>query len=150
MKSYRIFLREKDWSDSATRFDCQADDIGHAIEQAEDAYPGGEVLSVNRTCGNYEIEGAILCGPDPEDYEIRPDFGRGSLWLSAANVSLRIRIGENELIIEAYPLGAEDVDAAAEMTVAFDDLRPSPEALACCREEAKTAHATYAPTAADY
>ena len=45
MKEYRVSLHE-DVSDKFTiLFDCWADDAEHAFEQAENAYPNGEILS---------------------------------------------------------------------------------------------------------
>ena len=44
---YRVSLQEKD-SDFEIAFDCLADDREHAIEQAEDAYPGCKILSCVR------------------------------------------------------------------------------------------------------
>ncbi len=50
--SYRVMLYE-DKGDTEIAFDCYAEDDDHAAEQAENAYPNGEVLSINPFCGNY-------------------------------------------------------------------------------------------------
>lgn len=44
--SYRVSLREEPDVDNEIHFECQAEDEGHAKEQAENAYPGCEVVSV--------------------------------------------------------------------------------------------------------
>lgn len=48
MKEYDVYLREHcdgEWLDEI-RFECSADDYGHAEEQALDAYPNCVILSI--------------------------------------------------------------------------------------------------------
>ncbi len=46
MKTYRVSLHEEPGDEFRLMFDCQADDPDHAEEQAENAYPGCDVLYV--------------------------------------------------------------------------------------------------------
>ncbi len=46
MKAYQVCLYEEPGDKFRLMFDCQADDPDHAEEQAENAYPGCEVLYV--------------------------------------------------------------------------------------------------------
>ena len=43
---YRVTLREEIGDDFLIVFDCLAEDDDHAAEQAENAYPQGEVFNV--------------------------------------------------------------------------------------------------------
>lgn len=45
LKPYRVTLHEEPGDKFQIVFDCQAEDADHAAEQAEDAYPGCEVLN---------------------------------------------------------------------------------------------------------
>ena len=45
MKEYRVSLHEDVGDKFIILFDCWADDAEHAFEQAENAYPNGEILS---------------------------------------------------------------------------------------------------------
>lgn len=42
---YRVTLREENGDKFQLVFDCMAEDSDHAAEQAENAYPGCEVLN---------------------------------------------------------------------------------------------------------
>jgi hypothetical protein len=44
LKSFRVSLHEEPGDKATLHFDCLADDSEHAIEQAENAYPGCEIL----------------------------------------------------------------------------------------------------------
>lgn len=41
---YRVMLHEEPGDLFQLQFDCMAEDADHAVEQAEDAYPGCEVV----------------------------------------------------------------------------------------------------------
>ena len=45
LNSWRVTLREEVGDAFTLVFDCQAEDADHAAEQAEDAYPGCEVIN---------------------------------------------------------------------------------------------------------
>lgn len=46
MRTYRVSLREQPGDLFTIHFDCSADDIDHAEEQALNAYPGCEIVLV--------------------------------------------------------------------------------------------------------
>jgi hypothetical protein len=51
--SYRVMLHEdKGDRDFQIAFDCYAEDDDHAAEQAQDAYPNGEILTTTPFMGN--------------------------------------------------------------------------------------------------
>ena len=43
---YRVMLHEEKGDKFQIAFDCQAEDDDHAAEQALDAYPNGEILTI--------------------------------------------------------------------------------------------------------
>lgn len=45
LTSYRVMLHEEKGDKFTIAFDCQAEDDDHAVEQAQDAYPGCEIVS---------------------------------------------------------------------------------------------------------
>lgn len=45
---FRVMLREEKGDKFQIAFDCSAEDADHAAEQAENAYPGGEIVSCNQ------------------------------------------------------------------------------------------------------
>ena len=46
MNPYRVTLREELGDDFLIVFDCMAEDDDHAEEQAENAYPQGEIFNI--------------------------------------------------------------------------------------------------------
>jgi 1,2-phenylacetyl-CoA epoxidase PaaB subunit len=52
LNSYRVMLHEDKGDKFQVAFDCYAEDDDHAAEQAQDAYPNGEVLTVTPFSGN--------------------------------------------------------------------------------------------------
>lgn len=50
--SYRAMLHEDKGDKSQIAFDCYAEDDGHAADQAQNAYPNGEVLTIAPFSGN--------------------------------------------------------------------------------------------------
>jgi hypothetical protein len=50
--SYRVMLHEDKGDKFQIAFDCFAEDDDHAAEQAEGAYPNGEVLTITPFVGN--------------------------------------------------------------------------------------------------
>jgi hypothetical protein len=42
---YRVMLHEEPGDKFQIAFDCMAEDADHAVEQAENAYPGCEIIS---------------------------------------------------------------------------------------------------------
>lgn len=148
MQSYRLFLRETSHAPDATRFDCDADDAIHAIEQAANAYPDCEVLSVTLTSATADLTGMVF-REDDNDYEVHPEVDEGAFWLSVANGSLLIRQRDGALMVEIYQRGREDDEPIAEVSAAFDQLRPSPEVFESLNESQVAAHKRFAPTADD-
>lgn len=147
MKSYRLFLRESSHSPDAIRFDCEADDVVHAIEQATNAYPDGEVVSLTMTDAPSTIVGHVL-RQDDTDFEIHPDVDEGSFWLSIANASLLISQRDGALGVVVFQRGREDDDGElARVRVDFDDLRP--DDLADLHPHQIAVHKRFAPTAED-
>jgi hypothetical protein len=52
--SYRVMLHEEKGDKFQIAFDCYAESDDHACEQAENAYPAGEVLTTTPFAGNEE------------------------------------------------------------------------------------------------
>lgn len=123
MKSYRIFLTEDPRLEDhpVIRFDCQADDIRHAIEQAESAYPEGGVVSAFEV-GDIGFRHGCLQAFSTDDYDFVPK--RGYAWLTMGNASIFLLRGPCGLHLEVYPLGQEDGEPVEMIDVAFRDLVP--------------------------
>lgn len=52
MDPYRVLLAEQFGEKATIYFDCMAEDTDHAVKQALNAYPGGEVRSTTQFSGN--------------------------------------------------------------------------------------------------
>ena len=50
--SYRVMLHEEKGDKFQIAFDCYAESDAHATDQAENAYPNGEVLTTTPFAGN--------------------------------------------------------------------------------------------------
>lgn len=148
MQSYRLFLRETSHSPDATRFDCDADDAIHAIEQAANAYPECDVLSVTLTSATAALTGMVFRESE-DDYEVHPEVDEGSFWLSVANGSLLVRQRDGALMVEIYRRGCEDEEPITEVSAGYDQLRPSDEVLEGLNEAQVAAHKRFAPTPED-
>lgn len=148
MQSYRLFLRETSHSPDATRFDCDADDAIHAIEQAANAYPECDVLSVTLTSATAALTGMVF-REDENDYEVHPEVYEGSFWLSVANGSLLVSQGDGALKVGIYMRGYEDEEPIASARAVYDHLRPDKEVLEGLNEAQVAAHKRFAPTADD-
>jgi hypothetical protein len=147
VNSYRLFLRESSHSPDAIRFDCEADDVVHAIEQATNAYPDGEVVSLTMTDAPSTIVGCVL-RENEADFEVHPDVDEGSFWLSIANASLLISQRDGALGVVVFQRGREDDDGElARVRIDFDDLRPDDAADLHPRSIA--AHKRFAPSTED-
>ena len=48
LKQYRVMVTEDKGDKFKLAFDCWAEDDDHAAEQAQDAYPHGEIISVTQ------------------------------------------------------------------------------------------------------
>jgi 1,2-phenylacetyl-CoA epoxidase PaaB subunit len=48
LKQYRVMVTEDKGDKFKLAFDCWAEDDDHAAEQAQDAYPNGEIISVTQ------------------------------------------------------------------------------------------------------
>lgn len=53
--SYRVMLHEDKGDKFQIVFDCYAEDDDHAAEQAQNAYPNGEILSTTPFVGNDDV-----------------------------------------------------------------------------------------------
>jgi hypothetical protein len=53
--SYRVMLQEDNGDKFQMAFDCYAEDDDHAAEQAQNAYPNGEILSTTPFTGNDDV-----------------------------------------------------------------------------------------------
>ncbi len=48
LKPFLVSLHEEKGDKFRIHFECYAEDLGHASDQAEDAYPAGEILTVTQ------------------------------------------------------------------------------------------------------
>lgn len=149
MKNYRLFVLEEPHMEESTRYDCQADDASHAIEQVMDAYPGCEVLSLTVVDDRPHIVGPVLRESEHDEYQINPVVDTHCFWLSLANASVWIKQKSEHLTIEVYPIGLEDNEEISSLTVSYEELRPSDEVLECLDDRQQAAHKRFAPTPDD-
>lgn len=55
LRSFRVMLHEEKGDKFQIAFDCYAEDAESAADQAENAYPNGEVLTITPDCGNDDV-----------------------------------------------------------------------------------------------
>jgi len=149
MKTYRLFVLEQPEMQVAIRFDCEADNAAHAVEQAENAYPGCEVLSLTVADDRPHLVGPILQETGYGDYEMNPALSTQDFWLSIANGSLWIKQKKDHMTIEVYPRGGEASDPLHSTDFEYKDLRPSESEMETFDDAQRAAHERFAPTSMD-
>lgn len=111
MQSYLVHLIEPSDTDpnasEATAFKAQADDITHAIEQAQNAYPGADIVSATRLDGRAAPR--LMCEGEAADYVLVPDAP--SAWVRIDNIAVYLRRTDEGVIVELFPSGGEDEEA---------------------------------------
>jgi hypothetical protein len=151
MKSYRLFVLETPADDEAIRFDCQADNAEHAIEQAVNAYPQGEVVSLSVVDQRVGITGALLRMNESGAYEMPHAGGPLSVWLSVGNAAVCISQGNDSMRVAVHARGLFKAEQAVSVSdVPYRILRPSDERVFYRLTGADQAvHRHFAPTADD-
>ncbi|MBT9165592.1 MAG: hypothetical protein DDT25_00246 [Chloroflexi bacterium] len=142
MKSFRLFVKLATEEKEMIRFDAEADNINHAIEQAESAYPYCEVVSVNNTQDDPGIAKGII-RTSCNDYDVHEKSKSGTFWISVANASVWILLDESRLRIKVFGRGIEDLDCVTELGVDYADLRPTDDVFSMLNEEQQAAHMIY-------
>ena len=61
LRSYRVRLVETSEAKAQFAFDCEAEDVRHALEQAADAYPNGTCVAIKERAA-VRVEGAVVNG----------------------------------------------------------------------------------------
>lgn len=121
MQSYLVHLIQP--SDSypvtseAMAFKAEADDLSHAIEQAQNAYPGADMVSATRLDG--QAAPHLMCEGEAADFLLVPDAP--SAWVRIDNIAVHLRRTEDGVIVELFPSGAEDEEALASCHEFFQD-----------------------------
>lgn len=116
MNPYRVHLRLADGA-SAFAFDCDADDILHAIEQARDAYPADPILSAALRDGTGS--GDLRRDADGEGYTL-PRHTQGA-WVTVDSLSLNIKRADDGVVVDIFPLDGEDSAPVASTWAAFTE-----------------------------
>ena len=99
-------------AEEPTAFECEAEDIDHAIEQARDAYPDGQIVSAALdTVGG---DGPVR--RDGESNDLTHRVEAGSFWLTVRNVNVWVRVQEDRLRVDLIPRGCEDDQEASPRT----------------------------------
>lgn len=128
MNPYRIHLRLSDGA-STYAFDCDADDLLHAIEQARDAYPDDPVIAAALRDG--VGSGDLRRDADGEGYTLAPR-AQGA-WITVDTLSVNVKRTDEGVVVDLYPLDDEDGTALASTWALFadaDDTLASAEAHA--------------------
>lgn len=101
LASFRVSLQEQG-DELILRFDCQAEDISHAIDQARDAHRGCRIVSANWI--GHDSPLAIV--PDLEgDFTLQAGHQGG--WITVDNASVRVYRTDEGVVADIYPLGCE-------------------------------------------
>lgn len=121
MNPYRVHLRLADGA-SAFAFDCDADDIVHAIEQARDAYPDDPILSAALRDGTGS--GDLRRDADGEGYTL--PRSAASAWIAVDSLSINVRRADDGVVVDIFALDHEDGAVLASTWAAFTEGAADP------------------------
>ncbi|OGU24355.1 MAG: hypothetical protein A2580_09175 [Hydrogenophilales bacterium RIFOXYD1_FULL_62_11] len=110
--------------DAAQLWTCMADDIGHAIEQCLDAYPGATIVGA-------ALDSQFHLLPEGEGgYQLASG---SSTWITARNLSIHLWDKDGDLLCTVYGRQKEMDQPHADIEVSFDTV--AREAIAELHED---------------